>query len=196
MVEASTSAPVSGLVSPELQLAVEQWYYREARLLDNRQYKTWLGLCSPEIRYVMPARGNPLVDNAERGNENMICVERELEGADSDGSPIRNESYAYLMLRVERSFKANAWSENPPARTRRIVGNVETLEVADDQLRTTSNFHLFFARPGSANFLYAGQRRDILLRDETPGGSDFRIASREIVMDMANIEVPTLGLFF
>ena len=179
-------------VSPELQLAVEQWYYREARLLDNRQYKSWLALCSEEIRYVMPARGNPLVDNAERGNEAMISVERELEGVDSDGSPIRDETYPYLMLRVERSFKPNAWAENPPARTRRIVGNVEILEVADDRLSALSNFHLFYARPGSPNFLYAGQRRDVLLRTE--GG--FKIASREIIMDVANIEVPTLGLFF
>ena len=37
-------------VSPELQLAVEQWYYREARLLDNRQYQSWLALCSQDKR--------------------------------------------------------------------------------------------------------------------------------------------------
>ena len=67
--------------SPELQHAIEQWYYREARLLDGREYQKWLTLCAPEIRYVMPGRGNPLVDNARRGNEDMISVERELEGA-------------------------------------------------------------------------------------------------------------------
>jgi len=178
-------------VSPELQLAVEQFYYREARLLDNRQYQTWLGLCSESIRYVMPARTNPQVDNAQRGNEEMISVERELDGVDSDGAPIRDETYPYLMLRVERSFKPNAWAENPPARTRRIVGNVEILEVADDRLRAISNFHLSYARPGSASFLYAGQRRDVLLR----GADDFKIESREIIMDVANIELPTLGLF-
>ena len=178
-------------VTPELQLSVEQWYYAEARLLDNRQYKTWLGLCSEQIRYVMPARGNPLVDNRQRGNEEMISVERELEGTDSDGSPIRDESYVHLMLRVERSFKPNAWAENPPARTRRIIGNIEILEVSDDRLATTSNFHLFYSRPGSPNFLYAGRRRDLL----QPDGDGFKLAGREIVMDMANIEVPTLGLF-
>ena len=178
-------------IAPELQHAVEQWYYREARLLDNRQYQSWLALCSQAIRYVVPARGNPLVDNQQRGDEAMISVERELEGAASDGTPIRNESYPYLALRVERSFKANAWAENPPARTRRIVGNVEILEVAEDRLGVTSNFQLFYARPGSASFLYAGQRRDVLLR----GDEDFRLASREVVMDMADIALPTLGLF-
>ena len=178
-------------VSPELQLAVEQFYYREARMLDGRQYQQWLALCCPEIRYIVPARTNPLVDNAQRGNEEMISIERELDGVDSDGTPIRDETYPHLMLRVERSFKPNAWAENPPARTRRIVGNVEILEVADDRLGTVSNFHLSYARPGSANFLYAGQRRDVLLR----GADDFKIERREIIMDVANIELPTLGLF-
>jgi 3-phenylpropionate/cinnamic acid dioxygenase small subunit len=181
-------------VTPELQLAVEQFYYYEARLLDGRQYQTWLGLCCPDIRYVMPARTNPLVDNAERGSEAMISVERELDGVESDGVPFRDESHPYLALRVERSFKPNSWAENPPARTRRIVGNVEILDVREDELDVTSNFQLFYARPGSRNYLYAGQRRDALRRSD---GTDepFRIARREIVMDLSTIDVPTLGLF-
>ena len=179
-------------VTPELQHAVEQFYYREARLLDNRQYQTWLTLCSESIRYVMPARTNPLVDNAARGDEAMISVEHELDGVESNGTPIRNETYPYLMLRVERSFKPNAWAENPPARTRRIVGNVEVSNVLEDRLSATSVFHLFYSRPGSENFLYAGQRRDVLLRE----GDGYRILDRVIVMDVAEIALPTLGLFF
>ena len=105
-------------VTPELQQAVEQWYYREARLLDNRQYQTWLGLCCEDISYSMPARTNPLVNNREQGNESMISVERELEDLDSDGCPIRDENIAYLFLRVDRSFKMNAWAENPPSTPR------------------------------------------------------------------------------
>lgn len=179
-------------VSPEFQLAVEQFYYREARILDGRRYQTWLGLCDPSIRYIMPSRTNPLVDNDERGNESMLSVERELDGLESEGTPIRNETYAYLMLRVERSFKPNAWAENPPARTRRIVGNVEILDVRDDRLSVTSAFHLHYSRPGSANFMFAGQRQDVLLRSD----DGFRILDRMIIMDMADIDLPTLGLFF
>ena len=108
-------------LTPELQLSLEQFYYQEARLLDNREYQSWLALCSPEISYSMPARGNPLVDNREQGNESMISVERELENLDSDGCPLRDENIVYLMLRVERSFKRNSWAENPPARTRRGI---------------------------------------------------------------------------
>lgn len=181
-----------GSVSVELQHEVEQFYYREARLLDGREYQSWLELCALDIRYVLPARTNPLVDNARRGNQDMISIENELEGRESDGLPIRDESHPYLAMRVQRAYAPDSWAENPPARTRRIIGNVEIDEVSEDQLAVTSNFQLFYARPGSPNFLYAGQRRDVLRRTE----EGLRIASRTIVLDMADIEYPTLGLFF
>ena len=178
-------------LTPELQLSLEQFYYREARLLDGREYQSWLALCSPEISYSMPARGNPMVDNREQGKESMISVERELENLDSDGCPIRDENIVYLMLRVERSFKRNSWAENPPARTRRIIGNVELRERQEGRLTVWSNFHLHYARPGARDFHYAGQRRDVLV----VSGDSYQIARREIIMDMADINYPTLGLF-
>ena len=182
--------------SPELQQEVEQWYYREARLLDGREYQQWLALCDPTIHYVVPGRANPLVDNDARGQESMISVERELEGRDSDGLPIRDETLPYLMLRVERAYKPNSWAENPPARTRRLVGNVEILALDGDRLSVVSAFHLHWARPGSANFLYAGQRRDELVRAEGGAPGALRILRREVVLDLADIAYPTLGLFF
>jgi 3-phenylpropionate/cinnamic acid dioxygenase small subunit len=177
-------------LTTELQLELEQFYFHEARLLDGRQYQEWLGLCTEDIRYSMPARTNPLVDNRAAGEQDMISVERELEDLDSDGCPIRDENIIHLMLRVDRAYKRNSWAENPPARTRRIIGNVELTEVDDDRYRVLSNFHLFYARPGSADFFYAGQRRDVLVRGE----AGYRIAEREIVMDISDINVPTLGL--
>ena len=116
------------------------------------------------MRYIIPSRVNVQVNNRARGHEDMISVEHELEGEDSMGCPHREEGYILLMLRAERAYKINSWSENPPARTRRIVGNIELME----------------------------QRRDSLL-SQTDG---FRIIRREVVLDYAAIELPTLGLFF
>ena len=172
------------------QRALERFYFHEARLLDNRQYRQWLALLSEDICYVMPSRNNVQVDNRERGHEHMISVERELEGEDSMGCPIREETYVHLMLRAERAFKINSWAENPPARTRRIVGNIELMGREGVELSVLSNFHLYYARPGSADFIYSGQRRDTLL----PAEDSYRIKRREVVMDYATIDVPTLGL--
>ena len=178
--------------SPEEHRALERFYFHEARLLDNRQYKQWLGLLSESVRYVVPSRVNVQINNRDRGNEEMLHPDRELEGSDSMGAPLREEGYGLLMLRAERAYKINSWAEQPPARTRRIVGNVELMEREDNTLRVLSNFHLYYARPGSRQTLYSGQRRDVL--KDTPKG--FRIEDREVVLDYADIELPTLGLFF
>ena len=185
----SSAAAITG---PDRQRALEAFYYREARLLDNRQYRQWLELVSPDIRYVLPARVNSQVDNRLRGQEPMISVEAELEGADSMGCPLREENYMHLMLRVERAYKINSWSENPPARTRRIVGNIELMARSGDELSVVSNFHLYYARPGSDSCIYAGQRRDLLLAS----GEQFTLQRREVILDYADINLPTLGLLF
>jgi len=180
------------LTSPEEQRALERFYFNEARLLDNRQYMQWLTLLSPDIRYVIPSRVNVQVDNRQRGSEAMLALDNELEGVEGMGNPVRDETYVLLMVRAERAYKINSWSENPPARTRRIVGNVELLARDEGALSVVSNFHLNYARPGNANTFYSGQRRDVLL----PQDDSFLVQRREIILDYANIEVPTLGLFF
>ena len=181
---------VSLVTSPEQQRALERFYFHEARLLDNRQYQQWLALVTEDVSYLMPSRVDVAVNNRERGNEHMISVDRELEGADSMGCPIREETYIHLMVRVERAFKINSWSENPPARTRRLVGNVELMAKEGDALSVLSNFHLYYARPGSDDCVYSGQRRDVLV----PHQDSYLIKRREVIMDYATINVPTLGL--
>lgn len=180
------------LISPELQLRVEQFYFREARLLDNRQYQQWLGLITEDIQYQMPSRINVAIDNRMHGNEDMISVERELEDSKSMGCPIREENFLHLAARIDRAYKMNSWSENPPARTRRIIGNVELDKTEEDSLKVLSNFHLYYARPGSDNFIYSGQRSDTLVGFE----DSYKIKHREVIMDYSKIDVPTLGLLF
>jgi 3-phenylpropionate/cinnamic acid dioxygenase small subunit len=182
----------SVLTTPEQQRALERFYFHEARLLDNRQYQQWLALVSQDVAYLLPSRVNAAVDNRERGQEQMISVDRELERTDSGGCPIREESYVHLMVRVERAYKINSWSENPPARTRRLVGNIELMAVEKGGLDVFSNFHLYYARPGSDDFIYSGQRRDRL----APEGNGYRILRREVILDYSSIELPTLGLLF
>ncbi len=182
------------LTTPHQQRALERFYYQEARLLDSRQYQQWLTLISPDIQYSIPARTNVQVDNRARGKESMIGLERELENSDSMGCPLREETYLHLMLRVDRAYKANSWSENPPARTRRMVGNVELMASEGDRLSVISNFHLYYARPSSDSFVYSGQRRDVLIEQAEEGS--YLIERREIILDYATIEVPTLGLLF
>ena len=72
------------------------------------------------------------------------------------------------------------------------LGNVELMASDGETHSVLSNFHLYYARPGIDDVVYSGQRRDTLL--EQPEG--FQILRREVIMDYANIAVPTLGLLF
>jgi 3-phenylpropionate/cinnamic acid dioxygenase small subunit len=179
-------------ITPDEQRTLERFYFLEARLLDDRQYQQWLGLLDEGLSYVIPSRVNVLVNNRQRGTEEMIAVERELEREDSMGTPLREENLFHLALRVERAYKINSWTENPPPRTRRIVGNIEVMARDGDCLSVWNNFHMYFARPGSANHIYSGQRRDELIA--TDGA--YRLRRREVILDYADIDKPTVGLLF
>lgn len=176
----------------ELHFAVEQFYYREARLLDERCYQQWLALLCEDIRYLMPSRYVAQRDHAVRGSEAYLAPEREMQTDAVTDLPLREENYFVLAVRVDRAYKVSAWGDNPPARTRRHVSNVELIGCEDNELTVFSNFMLNYSRHGQDNFLYSGQRRD-RLRVE---GDSFRVASREVILDWNVIAAPSVALFF
>ena len=117
--------PFDPIFDPDALRRVEQFYYREARLLDERLYLQWLTLLLPEIQYRLPSRFIPLARGSTREPESIHAIDKELSGYDPDGLPVREESYGHLAQRAARALKPNAWAENPPPRTRRFVTNVE-----------------------------------------------------------------------
>ncbi|CAH0991995.1 Biphenyl dioxygenase subunit beta [Sinobacterium norvegicum] len=170
---------------------VEQFYYREARMLDERQYRQWLALVTEDVIYRMPNRHIPQVDPKQRGNEEYLSVERELSHGTEP--PLRDENYFILSVRVMRAFKQNSWTDNPPARTRRFVSNVEVLATEQvDCLRCYSNIMINYSRHQQDNYLFSAQRRDTLRRVD----GELKIAARDVIIDWNVITAPTLGIFF
>lgn len=186
---------------------VEQFYYREARLLDCRQFKQWFALCAEEIEYTLPNRNAPVPERKRVGDESYHSIERELSGADAHESPLRVENYFSLALRADRLLKQDSWAENPPARTRRFITNIELLDVETHteghrQLHTASNFLLYYNRHQQEECLYSGQRRDLLLVKEPATDQDaatqrqISILRREVILDWNVIAAPSVGLLF
>ena len=172
---------------------VEQFYYKEARLLDDRCFQQWLALVDESIEYSMPTRFVPQPDTKLQDTEAFLSVDRELErDRDGLGSPLRHDGYLETFVRTFRCFKANAWAESPPPRTRRFITNIEVIPLEDDCYQTYSNFHMFYSHRGADNHTYTGGRRDIL--KAVDGG--FKLLKREIILDMDIITVPTLALIF
>lgn len=182
----------SGVSRMEQQHAIEQFYYREARMLDDRRFLAWLDLLTADVRYVIPTRHIRLGDPAGRGGDEFHPVEQELGGPEE--AALREDRLPMLTIRARRALAPNAWAENPPARTRRFITNVEIDgdDFGADEVRVWSNFMLSCSRHGADNHLYNGQRQDRLRRSV----DGFRIAERRIVLGWNVVTAPSLALFF
>ena len=97
-----------------LRHQVEEFYYLEAELLDERKLREWLALLTDDVRYWMPIRRNTFERPAEIGEE----LSRPGEGYYFD------DNMKSLKIRVERGYAKNAWAEVPPSRTRHLITNV------------------------------------------------------------------------
>jgi 3-phenylpropionate/cinnamic acid dioxygenase small subunit len=172
---------------------IGQFYYREARLLDERCYQQWFTLVDESIEYTMPLRYVPMPDPQKQDTEDFLAVNRELDGAKTGkGSPMRRDHYMELLIRTVRPYKRNSWSESPPPRTRRCISNIEVEPIAEREYRVYSNFQLFYSHNGADNCTYTGCRRDILKETE----DDFRLFQREVITDWNIITAPTMALIF
>ena len=167
------------MTDPQLQHEVEQFLYMEAGLLDSHRYGDWLALFSDNAHYVVPIR------ETTTSEPNGIPSADELRVAhiddDADG----------LRMRVTRLMSGQAHAEEPPSRTRRLIGNVRIDEGDERELLVRSNFMLFQSRREKAEFLFVGERHDRLRRSE----ASWKIASRTVILDH-NVLPRSLSVLF
>ncbi len=164
------------------QYQVEQFYYREARMLDTWSWDQWLALFSEDIRYWMPLRRNRL--RRERG-AGEIPADLEMALVDDD--------IAQLRMRVQQMASGRHWAEDPPSRCRHLITNVcvEAFEGSAD-LAVRSNFLVYRNRMETEVDVWAGEREDVL----RPAGASFQIAKRTILLDQSVVLSKNLSVFF
>jgi ethylbenzene dioxygenase subunit beta len=102
--DVSTQAINPVQVTDALRVGIEQFLYREARLLDTRQFDGWLDLWTPEGMYWVP---HELSQTSPRDHISLFWEDATLR-----------------ELRVRRITNPRNWSQQPFTRTARIVGNV------------------------------------------------------------------------
>ena len=168
-------------------MRVQQWLYREARLLDSRRYDQWLELLDENIRYRIPSRA--LVRQAHVKDFSTWSVERELEG--EGALALIDDDFAGLRSRVERLQSGMAWAETPPSMSRRLVSNVMIDGVCDDCVPVVSTIFLAKSR-GDGRVLFTAERRDKL----APIDGDFRLRERYVVLDDVVLAADNLSLLF
>ena len=151
----------------DLHYEVEQFLYREARLLDDGQLHEWLDLFTEDARYWMPSRLT--MQHRREG----IYEEEEFAVA------LIRDDKDFLTKRVRRLDTGLAHAETPPSRTRHLITNVEVVESAGDEVTAHSNFVVFQGRRDRMSYQFYGKREDRLRRVD----GDWRIARRKVVLD-------------
>ena len=172
---------------------VEQFLYREARLLDERRFHDWLTLFTDDIRYWMTNRTNRYPKSSKAIS--ILDPDRYVEddvGAD-DELAILDEDKETLSARVRRLDTGMAWAEDPPSRTRHLIMNIEVEPGgSDSEIRVYSNFLVYRSRGETEQDFYVGGRQDVLRRVN----AEWKIASRRLVLDQNVLSAKNVSVFF
>ena len=110
----------------ELQHEVEQFLYRQAELLDTKQWQAWIDLFADDGVYWMPA------DPAHKH---------------WDGVPsIFAEDKNLMNVRMKRVLHPDAWSQRPLWGTNHVVSNVILEKYLPEEIIVRSRFHMMELR--------------------------------------------------
>lgn len=170
------------VVGPELQHEIEQFYYREAALLDRREYTEWLAHLADDLRYFMPLRFSRM----KRFEGEEFSSDYEFASFDDDIVMMRG--------RIRKLLTDVSWSENPGSKTRHMVSNVMIEVMPDATYRVCSAFICYRNRSENQVDIWAGERRDVIRRADTRFG--FEISKRTIILDQSTLLANNLSVFF
>ncbi len=150
---------------------VEQFIYKEARLMDEHHFDEWGSLWTDDGVYWVPA-----------------------DSFDSD--PSQHVSFIYddregIRSRLERMKSSMAWSQDPKSRLRRIVSNIEMEDGANGEVTVYSNFDLTEIRKRSQRswqYIWAGRTMHRLRRDN----SGWKLCFKKVMLVNNDEPLPTL----
>ena len=172
---------------------VEQFLYREARLLDSRQFRQWIDLLADDLRYWIPMRSNRY--SAASKSISILDGSRYEEDDLSKKSDqaFMDEDKGSLRRRVDRLDTGMAWAEDPPSRTRHLISNVEVEPgERESEVKVYSNFIMYRSRGETEEDFYVGSREDVLRNAD----GSWQLASRKIVFEQNVLSAKNLSNFF
>src|ERR1700730_11069306 len=102
-----------------LKADIEDFYYHEADLLDERRFRDWLDILADDIIYFMPIRRNVKFGQHEAKENTRV----------GEGISWFDEDKWTLTKRVEQILTGVHFAEEPLSRVCHMVSNVQLLEV-------------------------------------------------------------------
>lgn len=164
----------------ELVYEIEQFLYREVRLLEEERYEEWLGTMTEDILYWMPG-----VQARYRKDKSPRYSHTRMAHFDDD--------LLNLRRRVTRSMHETAWAEDPPTRSCYMVSNIEVepVENTDEYVVHSVILNVRGRNETEEDWLMA-RRKDRLRR---LGDGSFRLSHREIYITQAVLLAKNLNIF-
>jgi 3-phenylpropionate/cinnamic acid dioxygenase small subunit len=164
---------------------IEDFFFKEADLLDEREYEQWLDLLAEDIVYWMPMRKN--VSFANRHKD--ITAENDLAWFHDDKDTLRK--------RVKQIQTGVHWADEPISRISHLITNVRLAEpmssLAEGQrVLTKCRFIVYRNRVEDETDLLVGRREDTLIRV----GGGLKVARRKIILDQSTLLAKNLTMFF
>jgi 3-phenylpropionate/cinnamic acid dioxygenase small subunit len=171
----------------ELKSQIEELFYKEAELLDQRRFTEWLELLAEDIVYFMP-----MVRNVKFGEH----AAHEFTREEKDISWF-NEGKWTLAKRVEQILTGVHWAEEPLSRTTHMISNIQLMDIRPslDQLQeiaVRSTFLVNQCRVEYEQNTFVGKRIDTLRRVD----NGWQFARREIQIDQNVLLAKNLTTFF
>lgn len=152
-------------VSADTRLAVEQFLFRQAEILDDKRWDDWLALFCEDGKYWMPADADQTV---------------------ADGQPnIFYEDVFLIEMRIKRICHPYAHSQVPTQRSSRVVSNIiiESIDADSGDIVVRSKFHLVEYRLDAQRY-FAGKYRHHLKKTD----QGYMIKLQRV--DIVNVEGP------
>jgi len=170
-----------------LKADMEDFYYREADLLDERRFREWLELLADDIVYFMPMRRNvKFGQHAARENTKQ-----------GEGMSWFDEDKWTLSKRVDQILTGVHYAEEPLSRITHMVSNVQIRSVRPDlenpsEIDVTSRFLLYQNRVQYETYTFVGRRNDTIRITD----AGWKVARREILLEQNILLAKNLTMFF
>src|SRR5437870_8521065 len=144
------TATVNVTARQALWLELMPFYIHEAWLLDERRFKEWLDLFTDDVLYFMPRR------------KNVLRRESHREVTPLGDLALIEDDRRYLEMRVARLETGMAWGEDPPSRTRHLIGNLEAAPLKNGEVEARTAFLVCRSHLETDHQLLSGCREDVL----------------------------------
>jgi len=168
----------------DLMREIEDFYFLEADLLDERAYMAWLDLLADDVRYWMPMRKNVAFDDLARETTD----ENDIAWVDDDKET--------LTKRVKQLLTGIHWAEEPVSRVSHIISNIRLAKpvavMRDGETAIVkSRFFVYRNRLETEADVLVGRREDALRR----ASGSLQIARRKILIEQSTLLAKNLTVF-